>query len=294
LTGPRSLPPDLAERARAFAAGGVTPVDPRPAATVVLLRDGPAGPEAYLLRRRASMAFAAGMHAFPGGSVDPRDVSDEQVGWLGPDVAAWARRLGTDAPTARGFVCAAVRETFEEAGVLLAAPTDAAGRDGSPGSARPSGPDWDADRQALVDRRLALSELLDRRGLALRTDLLAPWAHWVTPRFEPRRYDTWFFVAALPADQEAVDVSGEADQVVWLPPGEAVAAAERGEIVLLPPTWAVLDELARYGSAHAVLDAAPRRTIRRIMPGWVDDGEAVRVVLPGEAGFPGDDRDRTE
>lgn len=293
MTGPRSLPPALAERARAFATGRVTAVEPRPAATVVLLRDGAAGLETYLLRRRSTMAFAAGMHVFPGGGVDPRDVSGSRVGWLGPDVEEWARRLNSDAAAAHGFVCAAVRETFEEAGVLLAAPVDTTHRERPAGTTMPTGPDWDADRRALVDRRIALSELLARRGLGVRTDLLAPWAHWVTPRFEERRYDTWFFVAALPDGQEARDVSGEADRVAWLRPAEAVAAASRGEVALLPPTWTVLTELAEFDSVAAVQAAAQRRTIERIMPGWTDDGEVVRVLLPGDPGFPGDDRGRT-
>ena len=100
------------------------PVAARPASTVVLLRDGAAGLEAYVLRRRTSMAFAGGMHAFPGGVVDPRDTDEDTLRWLGPLPAEWALRLRTSEPAARGFVCAAVRETFEEAGVLLAAPDE--------------------------------------------------------------------------------------------------------------------------------------------------------------------------
>ena len=245
----------------------------------MLLRDVPSGLEAYLLRRRTSMAFAGGMHAFPGGRVDPRDVSDVDIAWRGPDLDVWTAWLGTDAGAARGFVCAAVRETFEEAGVLLAEP-----------NVRPVGPDWESDRQALVDRRLALSELFERRGLAIRSDLLAPWAHWVTPRFEERRYDTWFFAAALPRGQQARDVSGEADHAAWISPSHAIAAADRGDAALLPPTRAVLEELSSYRSVGAVLEAAKGRTIETIMPGWVDDGETVRVLLPGDPGYPGDDR----
>lgn len=263
----------------------MAPVEARPAATVVLLRDGPDGLEVYLLRRRSSMAFAGGMHAFPGGTVDPRDVDDTAVGWLGPTPDAWARRLGTDAARARGFVCAAVRETFEEADILLAAA-------GTGGVVSPAGEEWDGDREAVTARRLALSDLLARRGLALRTDLLAPWANWITPRFEQRRYDTWFFLAALPSGQQARDVSGEADGVSWMRPADAVAAARRGQIVMLPPTWAVLDELSPYRSVEEAIGAAAGRTIEGIMPGWVDDGDRVRLLLPGDAGFPGDDRER--
>lgn len=232
-----------------------------------------------MLRRRTSMAFAGGMHAFPGGRVDPRDVSDDSIAWLGPDPAAWAARLRTDPGAARGFVCAAVRETFEEAGVLLAEP-----------NVQPDGSEWDADRSALVDRRLALSELFERRALAVRSDLLAPWAHWITPRFEQRRYDTWFFAAALPDGQQARNVSGEADYAAWVRPSDAIAAGDRDEVAMLPPTRAVLDQVASYESVSAVLEAAHARTIETVMPGWVDDGESVRVLLPGDSGYPGDDR----
>lgn len=279
MPGPRWLPPPLADRARAFNADGLTPVEPRPAATVVMLRDAPVGLEAYVLRRHAGMEFAAGMYAFPGGRVDPRDVSDDGIAWYGPDPAAWAARLCTDQGAARGFVCAAVRETFEEAGVLLTEP-----------NVDPTRAGWEDDRKALVDRRLALSELFERRGLAIRSDLLVPWAHWITPRFEERRYDTWFFAAALPDGQRARDVSGEADHAAWVRPPDAIAAADRGLLAMLPPTRAVLEQLASYESVAAVLEAADRRTIKTIMPGWVDDGNSVRVLLPGDPGYPGDDR----
>ena len=278
----RSLPPGLAERARDFVAAGRRPVPARPAATVVLLRDSGSGLEAYLLRRRASMPFAGGMQAFPGGAVDPRDSDDDVVGWLGPAPRAWADRLRTTEPAARGFVCAAVRETFEESGVLLAA-----GSDGSPQV--PVGPDWELDRRLLIERRMGLADLFRRRGLAVRSDLLRPWAHWVTPRFEPRRYDTWFFLADLPAGQQARDVSGEADEALWSRPGSAISAATAGEVTMLPPTWAVLEELAGYDTVADALAAAEGRVVETVTPGWVEvDGE-ITVVLPGDAAFPGDD-----
>ncbi|MGH8825724.1 MAG: NUDIX hydrolase [Jiangellaceae bacterium] len=278
----RRLPAPLVEHARKFVAGGLRPVDARPASSVVLLRDSIAGLQVYLLRRRTSMAFAGGMHAFPGGAVDPRDGDDEGLGWLGRPPSWWAGRLATSEAAARGFVCAAVRETFEESGVLLVT-----GDDGVP--VPPAGPDWESDRRALVERRLALSDLLDRRGLAVRADVLAPWAHWVTPRFEPRRYDTWFFLAALPEGQRPRDVSGEADQVAWMRPVDAMSAAERGEVAMLPPTWAVLEDLAAYGTVSAALDAAETKPLDTVMPGWIDDDGELRLLLPGDPRFPGDD-----
>ena len=185
------LPPSLVETARAYAAGTRTPVEPKDAATVVLMRPSAAGPEVYLLRRQTSMAFAGGMCVFPGGGVDPRDF-DAEVAWAGPPVSAWASWLGVDEALARALVCAAVRETFEESGVLLAGPS------ADEVVADTTGDDWEADRVALEGRTLSLTDLLARRGLVLRTDLLGVWAAWTTPVFEPRRYRTWFFVADLP------------------------------------------------------------------------------------------------
>jgi 8-oxo-dGTP pyrophosphatase MutT (NUDIX family) len=266
------LPPALVERVRALAAGELAPVPPRSAATVVLLRDGE-GVEAYLLRRRATMAFAAGMYAYPGGSVDPRD-TDRAVAWGGPDPAAWAERLGCDESLARASVCAAVRELFEESGVLLAGPAEDAV------VADTTGETWETDRQALVDRDLAFVDLLDRRGLVLRSDLLGPWAHWITPEFEMRRYDTRFFVAALPEGQRARDVSGEADRVAWMRPQDAVDRARAGTLTMLPPTIVTLGEIARYPSVADVLAAAPQRTIRTVMPTAVIEDDRIRFVLP--------------
>ena len=204
------LPPQLVEDARAFGDGSREPAEPRNAATVVLLRPGSEGPEVYLLRRQTSMAFAGGMCVFPGGGVDPRDF-DHAIAWAGPAPEEWAARLGTDEATARALVCAAVRETFEESGVLLA------GESADTVVADTTGDDWESDRAALEARELAFTEFLDRRGLVLRTDLLGVWAAWLTPVFEPRRYRTWFFVADLPEGQRTRDVSTESDHVTWLP-----------------------------------------------------------------------------
>ncbi|MEU8960407.1 NUDIX hydrolase, partial [Streptomyces sp. NPDC048491] len=119
-------PPEWPDRIRALAAGELTAVEPRRAATVMLLRDDAAGPDTrpsvHMLRRRTTMAFAGGAYAYPGGGVDPRDAEDPGLGWAGPTRETWATRLGTDPASAQAIVCAAVRETYEEAGVLLAGP----------------------------------------------------------------------------------------------------------------------------------------------------------------------------
>lgn len=257
------LPAGIVDRARAHLRGEIEPVVPRDAATVALVRDGAHGIEVYLLRRVAAMAFAGGMHVFPGGSVDARD-SARCVGWAGPDPREWTVQLRCDDGRARALVCAAVRETFEESGVLLAGPSDTEVVED------PTGRSWEADRAALVAGELALGELLTRRSLVLRSDLLKPWAHWVTPEFEPRRYDTRFFVAAVPAGQRCREVGGEADRVLWLPARTAVEDHERGTLAMLPPTVVTLRELSVYDTVGQAMRAD--RRLAPIMPRAVTRG----------------------
>jgi 8-oxo-dGTP pyrophosphatase MutT (NUDIX family) len=272
---PRTVPRPWAERIAALRRGELTPAQPRLAATVVLLRGTPVGAEAYLLRRRASMAFAGGMYAYPGGGVDPRDGATA-IGWAGPTAEEWGERLGCDAHTARAVVCAAVRETFEESGVLLA------GADGTSVVADVSGDEWRADRAALEAHELTFAEFLTRRGLILRSDLLGGWARWITPEFEERRYDTWFFVAAVPEGQRTAEVPGEADRVEWSDPARAVGRAERGEYLMLPPTLTTLRELSRYSSPAEALAAAGRRSIEPIMArAEIGDDGRVSVTWTG-------------
>ncbi len=264
------VPPSLVERARAFLAAPGEVVVPRHSATVVLLRDSSRGVEVYLLRRVATMAFAAGMHVFPGGSVDARD-GEQETAWAGPTPAEWAATLGCDDVLARALVCAAVRETFEESGVLLAgsSPDDVV--------ADTTGPDWERDRAALLDRSLSMAAMLASRGLVLRSDLLRAWAHWITPEFEPRRFDTRFFVAALPPGQLAQDVSGEADQADWIPVTDAIAAHDAGAMAMLPPTIEALHAVAGHADVGAVL-AVPR-TLRPLLPRLVDESGVLRLVV---------------
>ncbi|MBC6456330.1 NUDIX hydrolase [Actinomadura sp. HBU206391] len=257
------LPGEFRERIAELADGRAQPAVPRNAATVVLLRDHPdAGLQVFLLRRVASMAFAPGAYVFPGGSVDRRD-GDTAIAWAGPSPAWWGEAFSADETLARELVCAAVRETFEESLVLLAGPTG----ESVVGDTR--GDDWETGRQALLDRSLSFAEFLDRRGLVLRSDLLRPWSHWITPLVEPKRYDTRFFVAAMPESQRARDVSTEADQVAWLRPRDAVEAARRGEMFMLPPTLATLTDLTAYEDVASVLAAE-----REIKP-WLPE---VRII----------------
>ncbi|GHJ34587.1 NUDIX hydrolase [Streptomyces sp. TS71-3] len=241
-------------------------------------REATTGLTVHMLRRRTTMPFAGGAYAYPGGGVDPRD-DDVLVGWAGPSRARWAERLGVDEAAAQAIVCAAVRETFEEAGVLLAGPTpDAVVGD-------TTGADWEADRAALVAHELSFAEFLERRGLLLRSDLLGAWARWITPEFEPRRYDTWFFVAALPAGQRTARTSSEADRTVWISPAEAAARYDAGELLMLPPTITALRELTGHGTAADVLAAASGRDLTPVLArARLEDGEVV-LSWPGHDEF---------
>ena len=179
---------------------------------------------------------------------------------------------------ARALVCAAVRETFEETGVLLAGPTDATL------VADTSAADWEADRQALLDHTLSLAGLLNRRGLVLRSDLLRPWARWITPEVEPRRYDTRFFAAALPPGQRTRHVGGEADEVAWWPPEAAIQAARDGTLRLFPPTAVCLAQLAASGGLAAAL-AAPR-DLSPVTPAVAASGGEFWLILPPGLEYP--------
>jgi 8-oxo-dGTP pyrophosphatase MutT (NUDIX family) len=186
-----------------------------PAASVILLRDGPSGLETYLLHRHARMAFAPSMVVFPGGRVDAVDISSE-----GDPI----RRC-------------ALRETSEETGVVLT-----------------------------------------------ETDL-HPWAHWITPEIEPRRYDTTFFVAAMPDDQQAADISGETDHAEWSTPGEALAAQRTGRISMLPPTLSILIELADLATVTDVINQTIDRRIEPVLPQLVETESGWQFRYP-RAGPP--------
>jgi 8-oxo-dGTP pyrophosphatase MutT (NUDIX family) len=268
--------------------GAVAPVTPRDAATVMLLRPAPGGGQAddpgdaaglqvYMLRRRSSMAFAAGAYVFPGGSVDASD-GDDTIAWAGPDAAEWGLRLGAPPELARTLVCAAVRETFEESGVLLAGP--------GPGTVLTATDDegWEDDRRQLLAGSLSLARLLRRRSLVLRSDLLRPWARWITPVTEERRYDTRFFAAALPDGQRARDVSGEADETAWLAPAAALEAASRRDIALMPPTAVTLGELRACATVPAAL--AARRRMTALIPEVMLAEGAAWLTVPDGVEYP--------
>lgn len=266
---------ELAARAAAIVSGTMRPAPARDAATVIIVRAVSGGTEILMLRRPGTMNFAAGAFVFPGGRVDPAD-ADPRIGWHGPSPAEFGTKLGASADEARALVVAAVRETYEESGVLLAGT-----RDGD--TVIPSGPDWDADRAALNAGELSFADFLTGRGLVILAGRILPWARWVTPAAEPRRYDTRFFAAVVPPGQTADGHLAEADKTAWLAPGAALDAARAGEITLLPPTAATLAEFAAVDGNLADFLGQPR-AITPVQPHIVaSDGEAWLEIPEGVA-----------
>jgi 8-oxo-dGTP pyrophosphatase MutT (NUDIX family) len=234
-----------------------TEIPVKPAATVMLLRDTAAGVEVFMLRRTNAAAFAGGMYVFPGGRVDPADGE------------------GDDA-----FVVAAIRECYEECGVLLA--VDADGRmvdDGHPVLAH---------RHGVHDGSVDIRALAEDHGLRLLTDAL-PWvSHWITPKGETtRRFDTRFFVAASPTGQSSHHDDNETVASMWVRPADALDRYEAGELQLMPPTIANLRFLGDHADVVAAMAASwAMGTPPCILPKLkVVDGRMVGIAMPGDADY---------
>lgn len=259
-----------------------SPVVAVPAATLVLLRDRPhGGVETLLIERHRASRFAAGDFVFPGGKVEPADAAAEAVSaCAGLDADEASHRLGM-APcegAAMGYWTAAIREAFEEVGVLLAY-----GADGHP--ARIDAARADDYRHACQVDVGAFWGMVRTEGLTLATDRLTYFAHWVTPEENPLRFDTRFFAAAVPTDQHPSADEREIVTVRWLSPAEALQAQGRGEISLRLPT---VKNLTLFAEADSTADALRRLaavTVTRIRPRLVVENGQRRAILPGEPGY---------
>ncbi len=252
----------------------------RPAATVLLLRDAASGGmEVLMLRRHARSGFAARAWVFPGGVVDPMDADLPAGCWSGIDPEALAERFDLSSRETFAMYAAAVRETFEEAGVLLA--TD---RDGGP-------PDVPADALAAMRRDLNDREVeadwhgfLVRHGLVLDLGAMTYWLRWVTPIQEPKRYDTAFFLARLPAGAEPAHDEVETTETCWVDP----SALEEGFEVIFP-TWKTLQWMAGHPSVDALVDhAAGQAQVPPVQPHILvdDDGAYTGILLPDDDAYP--------
>jgi 8-oxo-dGTP pyrophosphatase MutT (NUDIX family) len=240
----------------------------RPAATVMLVRDTIGSLEVFMMRRTTKAAFAGGMYVFPGGAVDETDGS-----------------RGDSTRRDSSYEMASIRECFEEAGVLLACD-----RDGC--TVRFDSPDvqsrFAAYRHTVHAGERSMTSVLDAEGLTPRLDDLAWVAHWITPFGEVRRFDTRFFVAAMPEDQDPLHDDIETVDSLWVRPSDALERAASGELLMLPPTVANLRFLADHRNVDDVMDAARRvGTPPRILPKvvWGDDGRIVNLLMPGDDGY---------
>ena len=245
-----------------------------PASTVVLLRDDDPF-EVFLVRRNDSIAFLGGAHVFPGGRVDPSDHAHDAHVTTGKTRSVIARMADVPAEVAIAHHVAAVRELFEEAGVLLAQPLTAA-----------SVQRLAADRRELLAGRSTFADIIGREQLHLALDELAYFAHWVTPEIEIRRFDTRFFIARAPEGQTPIHDAGETTHSEWIEPLVAIERCRAGLISLPPPTWTTLQMLARFDSIDAVFDWARHKPIPRVQPRFEKRGNQTLLFYPGDPMYP--------
>ncbi len=245
----------------------------------MLLRDETGGGEPFavlMLERQGSVTFP-GVHAFPGGVVDPGD--HDVAGAALPADQSWAPAGEGDRPDgALPYWVAAVRELFEEVGILLA-------RDGARLLAGPLAPPL-AGLRARLHAGEPFGALLGAHGLRPATETLYYFARWITPRQNPRRFDTRFLVGRMPPGQEACPDGTETASCRWYTPRAALAAYERGDIMLIPPTVRTLDDLAGFRSIDAVLDDARRRVVRAVRPEILESGGLPTLSYPDNTGHP--------
>lgn len=258
----------------------------RDAATVMLVRDSAAGRlEVFMLRRNLNSDFVGGAYVFPGGAVDPEDRhADLEPICEGRTDADASTALGLHPPTGGlAYWVAAIRESFEEAGVLLA--YDATGdvidlRDPDV-AAR-----FDVHRGAVDRSERRLVEVCAEEGLRLAVDGMHYFSHWITPVGPPRRYDTRFFVAAAPVGQTPLHDDRETIANCWIAPPDALAQHRDGAFDLILPTIRNLEAIARFDTAADVLAAAAALDqIPAVLPRVIDDGDGIRILLPGDPGY---------
>jgi len=255
------------------------PVTPSPAATLVLVRARGAL-EVLLTQRHHASRFAGGDYVFPGGRIEPDDNPADAVAWCrGLTRAAAARRLGLeDSHAALGYWIGAIREAFEEVGVLLAY---------GPGGdlVLPQADRFAEYRHACHADNRAFWEMLRTEKLTLATDQLVYFSHWITPEENPIRFDTRFFAAEMPPGQEAVADDKEIIAVRWLTPADAMEARRRGEMSLRFPTIKNLQLLDGAATVPELLADLAQRAVPAIRPRVIGEGDRQRVLLPGDPGY---------
>lgn len=262
------------------------------ASTVLVLREAPAGHdfEVFLVRRHAKSAFMANRYVYPGGKLDPGDCTERasaHVVGMSPDEARQRLDEAVDPLVAQGLFLAGVRETFEEAGLLLAH------RRGESSfidltSEQATADRFETYRDRLIDGDLALTEVADREDLVIPLDRLGYFAHWITPYIESRRYDTRFFVALAPEHQEPLHDAVETTDGVWISPSEAIARCHAGEMLLAPPTLRTLQHLTAFDTAADALAFARGHHPPTLLPHMEMRDDQVWLFLPGDPEYPAD------
>jgi 8-oxo-dGTP pyrophosphatase MutT (NUDIX family) len=245
------------------------------ASTVIVLREADGGIETFMLCRHHQSGFMGGAHVFPGGKVDAADCDSRWRERVDHSADEITERLGeTDPARGLGLLVAAVRETFEEAGVLLAQTSE--------------GVDLAESRRRLLEGAPFI-ELADAIDMKIDAMALAPYARWITPKMESRRFDTRFYIAVVPADQVASHDGSETTSAVWLRPEGALDDMLAGRIKLAPPTVRTLRWLAEFSDARSVIDDALSRKPPLVRPRLVTGNDGWFLALPGDPEHPEDD-----
>jgi len=250
------------------------PIVPLDSSTVIVVRDDHGPLEVFMLERHIQSDFAGGAYVFPGGKLDSAD-ADPALAGIVDGWESLAARMGEDPDLVRALAVCAIRETFEEAGVLLARHED-----GQP--VRLDDPAWIDKRKAIANREIDATALAKETGIRYAADLLRFWQRWITPVFAPKRYDTRFFVAVMPEGQTPLHDDVETTASTWVRPADAIARGRSGQLVIIFPTRKTLETLDGLVTTASVFDAAVSRSVQPVLPRFVvEDGQG-RVYLPGD------------
>jgi 8-oxo-dGTP pyrophosphatase MutT (NUDIX family) len=257
---------------------GEISVAPRPASTILLLRDGAEHEiEVFMMVRHHEIEFSSGALVFPGGSVEKCDL----------EIIARSELHSGGEGLAAGdlsFRIAAIRETFEESGILLARPRGSKDLIDAKRAAEIEA----ASRAAMLEGKTTFPSVLADHAMVLALDELVPYAHWITPEGMPKRFDTWFFLAAAPPEQIGAHDGKESTDSIWLSPREAVAGGESGRFKLPFPTTRNLIKLGKQPNVKAALDEARGKVIVTVMPVMTRHNGRRQLRIPPEAGYDGE------
>lgn len=243
---------------------------PVPAATILMLRDGAAGLETFMVVRHHQIDFASGALVFPGGKVEEADFK----------VRDYCDGVGEVDDTSVGLMAGAIREAFEESGILLARPAGEAAL--LPGERLQA---LDQYREPLNKGELGLRDFLVRQKLRLACDQLQPFAHWITPEMMPKRFDTHFYLAAAPADHLAAHDGHESVDSVWISPAAALEGAKAGTYTIIFPTRLNVEMLGQSSSVQGALQDAAARRLVTVLPWTEQRQDGNYLCIPAEAGY---------